>query len=136
MTIGQLARRAGVHVETVRYYQRKGLMPVPDKPWGGIRHYDSAHLERLRFIRAAQQLGFSLAEIRELLRLEDGTHCAEAAEIATRKLAAVREKLQQLAGMEQALGHLLAACASGDGSRQCPLIDALKSEAHSLKGTD
>jgi len=95
MTIGQLARRAGVHVETIRYYQRKGLMRVPDKPWSGIRRYADDDLTRLRFIRSAQTLGFTLAEIRELLRLEDGTR------------------------------KLLTECESGRGKQRCPLIESL-----------
>jgi len=125
MTIGQLARRAGVHVETIRYYQRKGLMRVPDKPWSGIRRYADDDLTRLRFIRSAQTLGFTLAEIRELLRLEDGTHCSEAAAIARQKLEEVRARIAQLTGMEAALSKLLTECESGRGKQRCPLIESL-----------
>lgn len=126
MTIGQLARRGGVHVETIRYYQRKGLMRVPDKPWGGIRRYGEDDLARLGFIRAAQHLGFTLAEIRELLKLEDGTHCAEAADIARQKLEEVRERIAQLHRMESVLAELINACDRGRGQARCPLIDSLQ----------
>ena len=125
MSIGQLARAGGVHVETIRYYQRQGLIRLPDKPWGGIRRYSEDDLARLRFIRAAQHLGFTLSEIRELLRLEDGTQCAEAAAIARQKLAEVRSRIAQLAGMEAALAELLSACEQGTGDRRCPLIASL-----------
>jgi MerR family mercuric resistance operon transcriptional regulator len=73
-----LADAAGVNVETVRFYQRKGLMPKPQRPAGGIRRYGQADLARLGFIKAGQRLGFSLDEVSELLKLEDGTHCDEA----------------------------------------------------------
>ncbi|HCD54689.1 MAG TPA: MerR family transcriptional regulator, partial [Halieaceae bacterium] len=78
MTIGSLAKAAEINVETIRYYQRLGLMTEPEKPLGGIRRYDEDALARLRFIRRARWLGFSLEEIGELLKLEDGTHCDEA----------------------------------------------------------
>ena len=78
LTIGTLAQTTGIHVETIRYYQRRSLLPLPQKPLGGIRRYDDTAVARLHFIRAAQWLGFSLDEISELLKLEDGTHCDEA----------------------------------------------------------
>lgn len=85
-------------METVRYYQRRGLVPEPARPPGGIRRYAQEHARRLRFIREAQKLGFSLDEVSELLSLEDGLHCREVEEIAGHKLAAVRERMAQLAG--------------------------------------
>ncbi|MFX6250319.1 MerR family transcriptional regulator, partial [Acinetobacter baumannii] len=78
LTIGAFAKAAGVNVETIRFYQRKGLLPEPDKPAGGIRRYGETDVVRVRFMKSAQRLGFSLEEIGELLRLEDGTHCEEA----------------------------------------------------------
>ncbi len=75
LTIGVFAKAAGVNVETIRFYQRKGLLPEPDKPYGSIRRYGEADVTRVRFVKSAQRLGFSLDEIAELLRLEDGTHC-------------------------------------------------------------
>src|SRR5690625_5841535 len=92
-TIGTFAKAAGVHVETVRYYQRKSLLAEPEKPYGGIRRYGEADLARLRFIKTAQWLGFSLGEIANLLQLEDGTHCDDVSRIAADKLMEVREKL-------------------------------------------
>lgn len=89
--IGRLAREAGVNGETVRYYQRRGLLEEPRRPPGGIRRYSEVHARRLRFIKQAQALGFSLEEVKDLLALEDGRHCHEAERLASMKLAAVRE---------------------------------------------
>lgn len=90
LTIGALARAAGVNVETIRYYQRRGLLREPARPHGGIRRYKKADLDRVQFVKAAQRLGFSLREIAELLRLEDGTQCEEASALAEHKLSDVR----------------------------------------------
>lgn len=92
LTIGVFAKAAGVNVETIRFYQRKGLLPEPDKPYGSIRRYGEADVTRVRFVKSAQRLGFSLDEIAELLRLDDGTHCEEASSLAEHKLQDVREK--------------------------------------------
>jgi MerR family mercuric resistance operon transcriptional regulator len=126
-TIGALARRAGVNVETIRYYQRRGLVPEPAKPLGGIRSYAPEHVQRLRFIKRAQQLGFTLEEIGELLSLEDGLHCREVEEIAGQKLAMVRERIAQLRTIESALATLIRKCSSNKGKLRCPLIAALES---------
>jgi MerR family transcriptional regulator, mercuric resistance operon regulatory protein len=126
LTIGVLAERAGVNVETIRFYQRKRLMPEPKRPQGGIRRYGEAELARLRFIRSAQNLGFSLDEVAEVLKLEDGTHCREARRLAERKLEDVREKLAVLRRMESALSGLVARCSSARGSVKCPLISSLR----------
>ena len=91
LTIGAFAKAAGVNVETIRFYQRKGLLPEPDKPYGSIRRYGETDVTRVRFVKSAQRLGFSLDEIAELLRLEDGTHCEEASSLAEHKLKDVRE---------------------------------------------
>jgi MerR family mercuric resistance operon transcriptional regulator len=88
LTIGVFAKAAGVNVETIRFYQRKGLLLEPDKPYGSIRRYGEADVTRVRFVKSAQRLGFSLDEIAELLRLEDGTHCEEASSLAEHKLKA------------------------------------------------
>jgi MerR family transcriptional regulator, mercuric resistance operon regulatory protein len=125
-TIGVLAEAAGVNVETIRFYQRKRLMPEPKRPPGGIRRYGAEELARLRFIRTAQSLGFSLDEIAELLKLADGTHCGEARRLAERKLEDVREKLAVLKQIESALGGLIARCSSVRGSVKCPLISSLR----------
>lgn len=110
LTIGVFAKAAGVNVETIRFYQRKGLLPEPDKPYGSIRRYGEADVTRVRFVKSAQRLGFSLDEIAELLRLEDGTHCEEASGLAEHKLKDVREKMADLARMEAVLSELVCAC--------------------------
>ena len=110
LTIGVLADAAGVNVETIRFYQRKGLMQEPDRPLGGIRRYGKADLARVRFIKSAQRLGFSLDEIGELLKLEDGSHCTEARAQAERKLADVRERLADLRRIEVVLQDLVQRC--------------------------
>lgn len=131
LTIGVFAKAAGVNVETIRFYQRKGLLPEPDKPYGGIRRYGDTAVARVRFVKSAQRLGFSLDEIAELLRLEDGTHCAEAARLAEHKLKDVREKQADLARMEAALTGLVRACHATAGNISCPLIASLQ-EAQAL----
>ena len=126
LTIGALAQAAEVNVETIRFYQRKGLMQEPDRPMGGIRRYGAADLARVRFIKSAQRLGFSLDEIAELLQLEDGTHCIEARVQAERKLADVRAKLADLTRIEAALADLVARCSAARGRVCCPMIAALQ----------
>lgn len=133
MTIGALARSAGVGVETIRFYQRKGLVPEPPRPPGGIRRYSTAAQQRLQFIKSAQRLGFSLDEIRELLRLEDGTDCDEARLLAERKLADVRVRMAELQRMESALSGLVAECADAAGEVCCPLISALQQPNRRLR---
>lgn len=125
LTIGLLAEAAGVNVETIRFYQRRGLLREPVKPYGGIRRYDTVDVNRLRFVKSAQRLGFSLDEVNELLRLEDGTHCQEASRLAEGKLADVREKLADLARIEVALSGLVKACQTRKKTVSCPLIASL-----------
>ncbi|MBE0490514.1 MAG: Hg(II)-responsive transcriptional regulator [Halomonas sp.] len=125
LTIGGLARAAGVHVETIRYYQRRNLLTVPPRPPGGIRRYGTADIDRLAFVKTAQQLGFSLDEVADLLRLEDGTHCQEASELAEHKLRDVREKLGRLQQIEKALIDMVAQCHAQHGNVTCPLIASL-----------
>jgi len=126
LTIGILAKAAGVNVETIRFYQRTGLIPEPKRPLGRIRRYGDADLARVRFIKAAQRLGFSLEEVGELLMLEDGTQCARARKLAEHKLQGVREKLATLGRIESALSRLVARCSSQRGSVKCPLIASLQ----------
>lgn len=128
-TIGTLARQVGVNVETIRYYQRRGLMREPPKPSRGIRHYAEEHARRLRFIKQAQGLGFNLDEVSELLSLEDGLHCREVEAIASHKLATVRERMVQLAQMENVLAVLVGKCHSNRGKLRCPLISSLENVA-------
>lgn len=110
----------------MRFYQRKGLLPEPDKPYGSIRRYGDSDVARVRFVKAAQRLGFSLDEVASLLRLEDGTHCNEARALAERKLADVRGKLQDLGRIETVLAKLVDDCCTNQGTVSCPLIAALQ----------
>ncbi|WP_334118500.1 Hg(II)-responsive transcriptional regulator [Limnobacter sp.] len=126
LTIGVFARAAGVNVETIRFYQRKGLLPEPDKPYGSIRRYGEADVTRVRFVKSAQRLGFSLDEIAELLRLDDGIHCEEASSLAEHKLQDVRKKMADLARLESVLSELVCACHSRQGAVSCPLIASLQ----------
>lgn len=125
-TIGTLAKVTEVHVETIRYYQRRGLVLEPAKPLGGIRRYDDVHARRLRFIKHAQALGFSLDEVADLLALDDGRHCREAEQLGAKKLAMVRERLAQLQRVEHALAALVDQCRCNTGQVQCPLIASLE----------
>lgn len=124
LTIGALARAAGVNVETIRFYQLKGLLPTPDRPYGGIRRYGTADVARVKFVKAAQRLGFNLDVIAQLLRLDDGAHCSEAADLAALHLADVRAKLADLGRIEAALARLLDACHASRDTVACPLIAA------------
>jgi MerR family mercuric resistance operon transcriptional regulator len=125
-TISGLARAAGVNVETIRFYQRRGLLAEPDKPLGGIRRYGETEIARVLFIKAAQRIGFTLDEIAQLLQLDDGTRCSEARAIAERKLADVRQRLQDLQRIEAVLAQLVDRCAASRGKVSCPLIAALQ----------
>lgn len=125
LTIGTFARVAGVHVETIRFYQRKGLLPEPDKPYGSIRRYGTADVARVQFVKSAQRLGFSLDEISRLLLLDDGTHCDEARELGEKKLAGVRDKLADLQRIEAVLISLVERCRTTQGKISCPLIASL-----------
>lgn len=129
LTIGALAAEAGVNVETIRFYQRRKLLPEPERPYGGIRRYGPAEVSRLRFIKAAQRIGFTLDEIAQLLQLEDGTHCSQARTIAEHKLTDVRHRLEDLQRIETALAQLVKRCAVGRGKVTCPLIASLQETA-------
>jgi MerR family transcriptional regulator, mercuric resistance operon regulatory protein len=126
LTIGAFAKAAGVNVETIRFYQRTGLLLAPERPSGGIRRYGAADVTRVRFIKSAQRLGFSLDEIADLLKLEDGTHCDEASSLAEHKLRDIQEKRAALERMEAVLAQLVCACHSRRGNVSCPLIASLQ----------
>jgi MerR family mercuric resistance operon transcriptional regulator len=126
LTIGAFAAAAEVNVETVRYYQRKGLLAEPEKPSGGIRRYGNTDVARAKFIKAAQRLGFSLDEITGLLALDDGAHCREARTLGQHKLDNVREKLADLRRIESVLARLVRDCGNARGTVSCPLIMALQ----------
>lgn len=124
-TIGALAREAEVSVETIRYYQRRGLLREPERPYGRIRRYSDRDLRRLRFIRHARDLGFSLDEAGDLLSLDDGVECAEAQRIAEDKLDRITQRMQQLAQIRTTLMALLQQCRVTKSTR-CPMIEALE----------
>jgi MerR family mercuric resistance operon transcriptional regulator len=127
---GELARRTGANLETVRYYEKVGLLPPPPRTVSGYRSYDRAHERRLGFVLRARELGFSVAEILALLRLVDERDqpCAEASRLAAVHLADIRAKIADLKRMERVLKEVVAQC--GDGTRpDCPLIEALFREA-------
>lgn len=126
LRIGSFARAAGVNVETISFYQRKGLLAKPYRSYGSIRRYGKADVARVKFVKAAQRLGFSLDEIGQLLKLEDGAHCREVAELAAQRLADVRARLADLTRMERALSKLVSECNSQQGQVSCPLIGSLR----------
>jgi Hg(II)-responsive transcriptional regulator len=124
LTIGKLARAAGVGVETIRYYQRRRLLAVPQGA-GAVRRYPSAMVDRIRFIKRSQDLGFSLEEIRELMRLERGGSRSAIRKIAEVRLGGIREKLSALQRMETVLSELLCQCEHTATAEPCPIISAL-----------
>jgi len=128
MTIGRLAEKAGVGVETIRFYERCGLITRPQRPVGGFREYDSAAAERIRFIRQAQELGFALGEIRELLALRatPGADCRAVRAQAAAKRDEVDGKIAQLRHIRKALDELIASCPGGGALRSCTILDALE----------
>jgi len=125
MTIGGLARRAGVNVETIRYYQRLKLLDEPPRPPGGVRRYSDDAASRVRFIKRAQELGFSLAEIRRLLRLGEPQTCSEARSLAADKLALVETRVADLGRLRRVLQDLIGRCDQRRGKVACPIIEAL-----------
>jgi MerR family mercuric resistance operon transcriptional regulator len=125
LTIGALAAAAGVGVETIRFYQRKGLLRTPPRSYGQVRRYGAVDTARLTFVKSAQRLGFSLDDVAELLRLDRGTQCSQARTIAERRLDDVRSRLRMLSRMEAVLDQLVADCGARDGPVTCPLIEAL-----------
>ena len=132
MTIGKLAREAGVGVETIRFYERRGLIEQPPKPESsGFRHYPRDAVERIRFIRRAQEIGFTLREIDELLslRADPATDSAEVRERAVAKLAEVDSRIAHLAEMRGALVELIAACPGGGALRTCSIMQSLTGSA-------
>ena len=124
-TIGGLAKAAGVGVETVRYYQRRGLLPEPPRPPGEVRRYGSDDVRRLKFIRSAQAAGFTLAEIGELLELDSSDDRARARQLAQARVAALDNKIEELREAREALAALASACSHKRGG-PCPILDAFE----------
>ncbi len=125
MLIGALSKRTGCNIETIRFYERIGIMPKPARTQGGHRHYDHDALKRLNFILRARQLGFTLDTVRALLSLADGEgqSCAEVEGISGKHLSDVRGKLADLAALERVLTDMVARCQGGT-MPDCPLIEA------------
>ncbi len=130
---GELAKRAGVNIETLRFYERKGLLPKPPQRASGYREYPTESIALIRFIKRAQELGFSLAEVRELLalRVQPGTTCAEVRERAEHKLLDVRQKIADLKAIERALNKVTATCTGRGPLSECPILENLDGELSS-----
>lgn len=126
-SIGQVARQAGVGIETVRFYERQGLLSEPDRKPSGYRQYTGDAVARLKFIRRAKELGFSLKEIAELmaLRLEPGATCGDVRQRATEKLAEIEAKIRDLRRMKKALEELTVACKGRGPLKGCSILETL-----------
>lgn len=129
-TIGELAKATGVHIETVRFYQRRGLMDEPVRPPGSIRRYGPHDVARIRFIKSAQNLGFSLDEVITLLALEVIADCQTASKLAQNKLNEIRKKIADLRRMEKILNELINKCQENQKQVTCPIISSLQSRRH------
>jgi MerR family copper efflux transcriptional regulator len=128
LTIGELAERAHVNRETVRYYERRRLLPRPSRSISGYRGFTDDSVRRLRFIRHAQELGFSLNEIRELLalRVKSAETCDRVRERAETKMVDIEKKIKALQHMKEALSELVAACSRRGRTKDCPILDSLE----------
>jgi MerR family copper efflux transcriptional regulator len=128
MTIGQLAQAAGVGVETVRFYEREGLLAEPPRRASGYRQYPEAAVARVQFIRHAKELGFSLKEIGELLelRLARGVSCAAVQRRAMAKIEDIEARIAALRRMKRALAKLAATCGDRGAASECPILEALE----------
>lgn len=125
MTIGRLAKVLGVNVETIRYYQRRGLIEEPQRPSTGYRKYTALTIARMNFIRRAQHLGFSLAEVEKLIKLDHGRNCREVRLIAESKHSALERQIAELERMRGELQRLIAACKANRSRKTCPIIALL-----------
>ena len=130
MTIGKVAAAAGVNVETIRFYQRRGILAEPPKKLGGLRYYDQAAIERVQFIKRAQNLGFSLEEVSALLALEHSEACAKTHDAALNKLKIVEATIRDLECMRATLTALIDRCEKGAGDASCPIIESLYRREH------
>lgn len=128
LTIGKVAAAAAVNVETIRFYQRRGLLTEPPKSQGGFRYYDETIIARVRFVKRAQALGFSLGEVVGLLALEQSSACGPTHDAAVRKLQLVEERIADLKRIRSTLKNLVQQCEAGPAAVCCPIIESL---AHS-----
>jgi Hg(II)-responsive transcriptional regulator len=131
LRIGEVAARAGVNVQTLRYYERRGLLSEPRRAPSGYRLYSAETIRILWFIKRAQELGFSLEEIDRLLKLRDDrvTSCEDVQALAQQKIEAVEEKIRRLSALQVALEELVRNCERGDRSRECPILEAMEVDA-------
>lgn len=136
MQIGAAAAASGCHIETIRYYERIGLLPKPTRSQGGFRHYTETQVERLRFITRGRTLGFSLDEIRSLLRLADDPSlgCADVDGLAHRHLADIEQRMDELQRIAHELRRTIAACAGGQRGA-CAILGALKNAGMERAGS-
>lgn len=135
MTIGQLARASGVRVETIRYWEKRGLIPAPARRDSGYRQYAPPAVERLRFIQAGKALGFSLREIGELLdlRLDPGARCADVKERVDAKIEDVRARIAGMRKILAVLEKLSRACREGLPADECPILESLEAPPRSVR---
>jgi len=131
LTIGEIAKRAGVHVETLRYYERRGLVQEPPRTAANYRVYPADTVRRVRFIKRAQELGFSLEEIGELLSLRAApkARCNDVRRRAESRLADIDQKMRDLRRMKKALSALVAQCSGRGPVTDCPILEAIDAEA-------
>jgi len=128
LTIGFLAKAADVNIETIRYYQRIGLITEPDKPLKGFRYYPTDTLKRIKFIKRAQQLGFRLKEVAELLLLGEGSsedQCADVRQRAELKREHIDQQINDLQNLRKTLTQLINSCKSETGTRHCAIVETL-----------
>ncbi len=128
LTIGKLAQASEVNVETIRYYHRKGLLGLPSKPQGGQRTYSDEHVKRVRFIRRAQALGFTLAEIATLLAPDAGVLCSDTRNLVLLKITMIDRKIAELTARRRVLDDLVRQCGAELAGSDCPVIEELASE--------
>lgn len=128
LRIGQVAAQAGVNVQTLRYYERRGLLTEPERTRSGYRLYPPDTIQIVRFIKRAQELGFSLNEIEQLLQLRDDrvSSCDEVQALAEAKIETVEEKIRQLTALKEALEALVRSCEREDADRECPILEAIE----------
>lgn len=136
LRIGEVAVQAGVNVQTLRYYERRGLLAEPERTASGYRLYAPEAVRRVRFIKRAQELGFSLREIEQLLRLRDdrASSCEEVQALAEAKIRTIEGKLRQLEALRAALEVLVRSCERGDADRECPILEAIEDAAGEAPG--
>ena len=130
MKIGELARRCDVNIDTIRYYERQGLLPAPDRLASGYRHYEAPDISRLRFVRRAKGLGFALDEIKDLLALSDHRDhdMGELKSLAKEKLVDIDNRMMELSKIRDGLNTLIDACPGHGALATCPILNALASD--------